>query len=564
MRSSRPSLVALSAFVVALFSSASAYAETLELGGSVTIEQEVARDRNVTLRLRAGQFAIVTVDGGNIATERAITAYVGRNAVASMSNRSDTGALPRQGPVRIALAASRNTSYRLAVYTNARVATVSAAPATSTADVTPTPIQIGSAVYGQIDWNDAWTPENNGATGDVYVFQGEAGQQIHLVARAMGVRPVLVLTGANFSARSEPDNNGDAPDYDRRPRDNARLRATLPTAGEYRLVVTRTPESHLTEGAYALRLTIDDMPIERRETAHAQYLQAIARVGEAADAVRLAQLARIPDLMREGERLLNSGNNDRALQIYRAINEIDRENVAAAINEAIATARLGLYGADWTLESLLRDHPNDAYTPLIRSNLEYVHAVYSQRRATYAAEQQAYRDSWTGAVTGGFIAGYNAGQAMEAERLRQQAAQAQAQAAAQAQAQAAAQARARAQQQASSAPSQQTASTAPSTGSDAQTGASIFLNPQTGRPCVTPVRTYTENRSGGDMDYYWVFRNTCDRTFRVFTVRQVVDPSYSPHQSMGLYPNSEASMVCIYRTNNLRQSCRGFVSYEVR
>ncbi|GAM96967.1 hypothetical protein U91I_00588 [alpha proteobacterium U9-1i] len=94
-----------------------------------------------------------------------------------------------------------------------------------------------------------------------------------------------------------------------------------------------------------------------------------------------------------------------------------------------------------------------------------------------------------------------------------------------------------------------------------------YLNPQTGRPCVTQTGATTGQHGNGDVWYRIHFSNSCGQTFSV-SARRVPAPNGHGADSdgvsgTGILPNGQMDLTCIHYVQTGR-GCSGFSEWWVR
>ena len=373
---------------------------------------------------------------------------------------------------------------------------------------------------------------------NVYTFEAQRGDRLAVVA-ARGA----VIRGAN----GERVETNIVWDNDGRSFEPGDLRVvatefTAPATGQYRIHALVWPE--MTPAESTLRLV---------NAAQGASLMAEARARVAG---QLAERnVRVSQLIQQGDQLLNSGNNEAATAAYLEALRLDGGNVQAMINLGVAAHRQGAFlGAQgWFRQALELDPNNQLAAANLAAAIQADETQQRDQQQAYAQQQREREQENAQMLSnalGAFVAGANAGAALEAARQQPEADR---------------------YTPSQTQPSQGGggASPAPPPQQSASSGgggngSESFLDPQTMQPCVRPVRNYTEARSDGGTNYRWLFRNTCGLTFRVFTYFNPVDPSrHSGQQSNGILPNSEMTMTCVYTTYNLAHSCRGFARYEI-
>jgi hypothetical protein len=278
--------------------------------------------------------------------------------------------------------------------------------------------------------------------------------------------------------------------------------------------------------------------------------------------------SRIGDLeaaIQRGEQALQDGLLDVADAAFAEARSLDwgtPQNLRVLLGSGVTAYRRGdMANAGSYYRTAVASYPDNEAA--VRGLAAVKEADAGFERQLKAEEKHIQQEATARALTdaiGAFGAGYQAG--TEIENARRQA-EAEASASAQGQAQPTYSVQPAVAPQAPASSASPAASFASMYGDKTR-----FLHEQTGQPCVTPGRQYSEPRGDGT-NYRWEFRNICGREFVVWTTSKMVDPNTSPLQSNGIRAGSPQApnimtMTCVYSTNNLSQSCNGFVEYDVR
>jgi hypothetical protein len=410
------------------------------------------------------------------------------------------------------------------------------------------PLRVGEGT--RIEYSDQLPAAEGGGFAYAFAVEAKAGERLSVVRTTDHGVTVWGPDGKRVATQVSYDNDG-------KPSLSGESRLTntdftAPVAGTYR--IEAPVRAGLGPEAASLRLV---------NAAEGAQLMAQARA--ATNVFQAQRRAKVADALRRGEQLMNSGDYDGAIAAFQQATALDSTDnqvaVAANFGAGLASYRKGgTYGylaAKGYFETVLIYDPNNAAARTNRDLAAQADADYQRNQQLAYEQAQAQRrqenSQYFSNMLNAFATGVNLGNQINAANAPPPPPQA-------------------AMAAPSSAPSPSSfASTGQVSGvspSSSGPGTRSFFDERTGKKCVEPGATSTETRSDG-FNYRWEFTNTCDRGFRVFTTMDVVDPSHPPMQSAGIAkgtPQQPArlTMLCVYSKYNLRQSCKGYLKFEVR